>query len=102
MPLDLQQRRATFDARTGGPQSQDLTFVLDTTIRIVGVALNGFDIGFTNGDHKLLRTQIDLDVISRIDNTAVVRVILSLRDASGDFDDPFSGFVDVLLIADRA
>jgi len=51
-----------------------------------------------------LRADIDTD--ARIDpsHPDIVRVTVrfSLRDSSGTFDDPFSGFVDVLAIVVRA
>jgi len=67
-------------------------------------AINGFNIGYTNGDHHLLREQID--VATQIQNGTQgpeVRVVVnfSLRDSSGTFDDAYSGFVDVVLIVDR-
>jgi len=65
-------------------------------------AINGFNIGFTNGDHHLLRTEIDASVVSVTLTTVRVRVTFSLRDSSGTFDDPYNGFVDVMVIVNRA
>jgi hypothetical protein len=101
MTVELQTQRASFPALSGGPQSMNLSFTFASNVRVAGAAINGFEIGFDNDDHPILRTQIDAEVISINGATVVVRVTFSLRDNSGHFDDPFSGFVDVLVIVDR-
>lgn len=102
MSIGIQRQRATFAPHTGGPQSMDLSFTFGSIIASAFPALGGFDIGFSDDDHHLLRTQVDTTLISLNGPTAVVRVTFSIRDNSGNFDDPFSGFVDVVMIADLA
>lgn len=101
MALDMRQQRATFGPHSGGPQAMNLVFNFPTNLVRFAAVINGFEIGFTNADHHLLRTAIDTQVVSASGATMVVSVTLSLRDNSGNFDDPFSGFVDVLAIVDR-
>ena len=104
MAVDFQRQRATFPSHTGSAQSIELAFGFPTTVRKADAAINGFSIGYVGSDHHLLRADIDTD--ARIDpfqpNLVRVTVRFSLRDSSGTFDDPFSGFVDVLVIVDRA
>jgi hypothetical protein len=63
--------------------------------------LKGFDIRYTNGDHHVLREEIDLDV--SLDpahpNTVLVQANFLLRDSSGNIDDPFAGRVEAVVIA---
>lgn len=102
MALGLQRQRANFPPLSGGPQSMNLSFTFGSNIRNADAAINGFDIGFVDDDHPILRTQIDTEIVSISGATVVVRVNFSLRDNSGNFDDRYSGFVDVLVTADLA
>jgi hypothetical protein len=66
-------------------------------------AINGFGIGYTFSDHHLLREEIDVGTtIQNGTQGPEVRVAVnfSLRDSSGNFDDAYGGFVDVVLIVD--
>ena len=63
--------------------------------------LKGFDISYTNGDHHVLREEIDLSVSldSAHPNTVLVKANFLLRDSSGNIDDPFTGRVEAVVIA---
>lgn len=98
--LQTQSLRIEFPQRSGGPQEQQRTVAFNGNVRTVALALGGFDIGYNNSDHHLLRQRIDSDVLSVNANVVVVRVTFSLRDDSGTFDDPYSGYVDLVLVAD--
>jgi hypothetical protein len=96
--------RFTFPSHSGGPQSQAQTVGFPTAVRSAVAAINGFRIGFTNSDHELFRKEVDASVqITSGDEgpEVLVRVSFALRDKSGVFDDPYEGFVDVVLIVDR-
>jgi hypothetical protein len=95
--------RFSFPSRTGGPQTQSLTVGFFTFPRSAVAAINGFSIGYTNSDHHLLREEIDVSttILNGTQGPEVnVRVNFALRDSSGNFDDAYSGFVDVVLIVD--
>ncbi|MCB9568180.1 MAG: hypothetical protein H6710_13385 [Myxococcales bacterium] len=102
MTIDFQRQRASFPSHTGGPQSIELTFVFPSAIHKAEAAINGFNIGYTRGDHHLLRTEVDANVVLVSLNAVRVRVTFSLRDSSGNFDDPYNGYVDVMVIVNRA
>ena len=100
--IDFQQLpRFDFPATTGRSQSVTKSAVFTTHVNRASAAINGFDIGFTASDHHLLREQVDI-VTTIVSNTVTVTVNFALRDSSGFFDDPYSGFVEVLVIVDRA
>jgi hypothetical protein len=95
--------RFAFSPRTGGPQTQSQTVGFTALPRSAVAAINGFALGYTFSDHHLLREEID--VSTTIQNgtegpEVKVAVTLSLRDSSGNFDDAYGGYVDVVLIAD--
>ena len=99
--LDFQRLRFNFPPTTGRAQCLALPLAFPSVINRADVAINGFDIGYTQSDHHLLREQVDAFVSFLSNNAMTVTVNFSLRDSSGTFDDAYSGFVDVLVIVDR-
>jgi hypothetical protein len=84
----------------GQTQSEVGAVAFPNTVRSAEVSIAGFDIQYNNGDHHVLRQTIDAK-IERIEfGTVFFRVNFLLRDSSGNTDDPFSGTVNVLVIAD--
>ena len=102
MAIDFRNLQIRFDPTSGRPQRESATAVFGGPVRRANAALKGFNIGYTNGDHEVLRQEVDVDVTSILNNTVTVAVDFLLRDSSGDIDDPFSGSVEVLVIADVA
>jgi hypothetical protein len=102
MAVDFRQVRINFDPTSGREQRESGTAVFNSTVRRANAALKGFSIGYNNGDHELLRETVDVDVTSIISNTVTVAVDFLLRDSSGNIDDPYSGFAEVLVMADVA
>jgi hypothetical protein len=92
----------TFDPTRGQVQTEFTSAIFNSRVVRAEVALNGFDITFNNGDHHLLREIIDASIDSVQDRTVRVKVNYLLRDDSGNIDDPYSGRVDVLVIAEVA
>ncbi len=64
-------------------------------------AINGINFGFSASDHHLYRAELDTAVTAITGNLVRVRVTFALRDSSGVIDDPYNGFVDVLVPVDR-
>ena len=94
--------RFTFPSQSGAPQSQVQTLSFPTVVRSAAAAINGFRIGFTSSDHHLFREEVDASATMTPNGLGVtVTVNFALRDKSGVFDDPYEGFVDVVLIVDR-
>jgi hypothetical protein len=69
-------------------------------VRNVAVTLQGFDIKYTNGDHHLLEESIRLSAFVLPNGVVDVSADLLLRDSSGNIDDPYSGSIDAVVIAD--
>lgn len=102
MITDFQRVRFMFPAKTGSAQSQEQTVYFPTTVQKAEAVLNGFSVGFTSSDHHLFRQQIDATVTRIYAGSVTVRVDWALRDSSGYFDDPFDGYIDVVVIVNRA
>jgi hypothetical protein len=92
----------TFDPTAG--QIQNLTMrtppFRGNVVRAQAM-LKGFDIRYTNGDHHILREEINLNVSldAAHPNTVLVQANFLLRDDSGNLDDPFAGRVEAVVIA---
>lgn len=104
MPLAFRTRRVDFDPTRGRIQEESDSVSFPTRVRRSQAVVKGWDITYNNGDHNLLRQRInirDVRVANPPANDRVEFVVeFLLRDSSGNIDDPFSGFVEVLVIAD--
>jgi hypothetical protein len=100
--LDFRVANVRFDPTSRGPQRESATVVFGSRVVRGEAALKGFNVQFNNGDHHFLREEVDIDVAAIQNNTVQVAVDLVLRDNSGTFDDPYSGSVELLVIADVA
>jgi hypothetical protein len=102
MTLDFRLLNINFDPTTGRAQRESATAIFNSRVIKAQAALKGFNISFNNGDHNFLREQVDIDVTGVQNNAVEIAVDFVLRDNSGNFDDPYSGSVEVLVIADVA
>ncbi len=98
--LDFRSVTVSFPTLSGGPQRQTGFATFGDPVRVANTALKGFNIFYGNGDHHILRHQVDIDVLAINNNVVNFAVDFVLRDSSGNFDDPFGGSVEVLVIAD--
>ncbi len=64
--------------------------------------MKGYKVGFTHGDRPFREILVDINNIAVNGNNVSFDVDFGLRDASGNYDDPYEGFVEVLVIADVA
>ncbi len=100
--LDFRSVTVSFPTLSGGSQRQTSFATFGSAVRAANTALKGFDISYGNGDHHVLRQQVDIDLLTVNGNVVNFAVDLVLRDNSGNFDDPFGGTVEVLVVADVA
>ena len=101
MPIDFRRTRVTFDPTRGREQRETGAVVFPSAVQRAEAAVNGYAITYNNGDHHILAQKIDVDPPRIVNNTVFDDVNFLLRDSSGNIDDPFSGFVDVMVVADR-
>lgn len=99
--LAFQLVRVNFPVTAGREQAINSAAIFGGSVRTAHITLNGFDIRFGNGEHPLVQLKIDCNGPSSITGNGVFfSVNVLMRDSSGNIDDPFGGYVDVLVIAD--
>jgi hypothetical protein len=100
MAIVLAKTNFTFPNVTGAVQHQVRSINFGRTVQNVAVMLAGFNVQYNNGDHHVLKESIQLSIGGN--NGGVVDVVANflLRDGSGNIDDPYSGSIDAVVIAD--
>ena len=104
MATVIQKLVFSFPSVTGRRQVQIRRLEFGRPIKLDSAfaMLAGFEIQYNNGDHHVLQEQIQVEV-NGINGTSVdVAATFLLRDGSGNIDDPYSGFISALVIADVA
>ena len=99
MALDFREGWLNFPPTTGRRQRENTTVVFPTTIRRAQAVLKGYNARYDRGNRPLLEIEVDLDT-SITGNTVTVFGDLALRDSSGVFDDPYTGWINFVVIAD--
>ncbi len=99
MAVQFREARIYFDRSTNVRQREKRNVNFSGRVRSYQAMLKGYNIKYNNGDHHILEQEIDLD--SRLISNNVVEVYadLVLRD-NGGFDDPYSGWIEFVVIAD--
>ena len=100
MALDFREGWLTFPPTTGRRQRANTTVVFPTRVLRAQAVLKGYNIRYDRGDRPLLEIEVDLDT-SISSNTVTVFGDFALRDSSGTFDDPYSGWINFVVITDR-
>ena len=102
MATDFKTHRIRFDPTSGRTQNEPGTVVFNGRVRKAAAAIGGWAIEFTNGDHPIRKQEINIrdSEIDIRNDTVSFTVDFLLRDATGNIDDPFKGYVDVVVIAD--
>jgi hypothetical protein len=100
MAIEFKEEHIVFDRTAGSAQREPFTATFSRNIRTAEAVLKGFNIKYSNGDHHLLQQQIDIDITSISNNSVKGSVDFILRDSSGHYDDPYEGWVQIVIIAD--
>lgn len=99
MALQFNEGWINFPATTGRRQRVSRSVNIPGTINSYQVVLKGYNVRYDNGDHHILELEIDLDS-TRSGNTITVTGDFVLRDSSGNFDDPYEGWINYVVVAD--
>ena len=99
MALRLRENTLIFPPTTGRRQRAQTTVSLPSTVRSAQAIMKGFNVIYNNGDHHILELEMDLDTTIFANNVTVVGNFV-FRDSSGTFDDPYSGWINFVVIAD--
>ncbi|MCE6983383.1 hypothetical protein EI534_39755, partial [Pseudomonas frederiksbergensis] len=74
MPIDFRRTSITFDPTRGQIQNEVATVVFNSRVIRADVALNGFDVQFTDGDRHIFRQIVDASISTVNNNTVTVGV----------------------------
>ena len=104
MAFDFRTRRVNFVPTTGGDNLQrDQKVVFSSAVRRAEAVIKGFEIGYTGDDHHVWRERVEIKNVHVVESNGVCFDIDYLfRDKSGDIDDRYSGWVDVVVMAEVA
>jgi hypothetical protein len=69
-------------------------------VKFAWAAIAGFNVWFVDQERPFNSLRVDANAVEWHGNTAQVTINFCLRDFSGDIDDTYEGFLDVLVIAD--
>ena len=100
MAIVMAKTHFEFPNVTGSAQRLINTINFGRTVQNVAAVLQGFDIQYTNGDHHVLEESIEVSAFVLSGGVVDVSADLLLRDGSGNIDDPYSGIIDAVVIAD--
>jgi hypothetical protein len=101
MAIQFREGWLNFGPVTGRRQRESTTVNFSSRVRSHQVMMKGFNVQYNNGDHHILELEIDLD--SSVDDDVVkVDGDFVFRDSSGNFDDPYSGWINFVVVADVA
>jgi hypothetical protein len=81
-----------------GRRSIERSARFGSPVRRANVALNGFKLDYTNSDHHINIVEVDTDIVAIDGYTVRFRVECNYADRN--FDDPYSGYVTALVIAE--
>lgn len=102
MPLAFQNVTVVLETGTGRRDVQltrrfDAPFASETSVEAV---IKGFSLDYTKKDHHLNIAAIDIDILSIRPDLGEVDFLVQVLYGDKNFDDPYNGFVNVLLIAE--
>ncbi|WP_456995886.1 hypothetical protein [Geodermatophilus sp. SYSU D00805] len=95
MWVDLSLDRFDFRSQRGSISKIQRQYRFSSPVHQALASINGFDIGYLAADHELYRMTVDAHIDSIQGNEVTLTVTFGLRDASGHFDDLYSGWVEV-------
>jgi hypothetical protein len=97
MPVAFQTVQVGIVSVTG-PRTFAGRAVFGSRVISAGIAINGFHLDYVFEDHRINTVEVDTDIVSVIENT--VNFQIECLYADRDFDDPYRGWVTVLVIAE--
>ena len=100
MAIVMSELNFAFPEVVGSRQQQTKSINFGGVVRAVKVLLAGFEVHYGNGDHHVLREQVQLAIVGNSGGVVNILASLLLRDGSGNIDDQYGGSIDAVVIAD--
>ena len=102
MALEMRQVHIPMDTTVNTKERERGSATFSSRVQSAEAMLKGFNIRYTNGDHHVLEQEIDLDIVRIAGNTVEIAADFLIRDGSGRIDDPYTGWVQAVVVADTA
>ncbi len=97
--MAIEFRTASVSIPNGkGRRSIQGSATFSSPVKRASVAMNGFKLDYASSDHHINILEADTDVVSISGTTVNFRVECNYADKN--FDDPYSGYVTALVIAE--
>lgn len=100
MSLAFQTANVTFPTTRDKMQTLNGQATFNTNVKLADAAIKGFNIQFVGSDHNFYLGEVNVREVKFSGNLVKFIVDLGLRDFSGDWDNNYSGWVNVLVTAD--
>lgn len=102
MAIEFKYVRVNFDATKKMVQRELASANFSENVKRCGVALNGFDLKFSDSDRPLHQMSVNIEdtTLEIASKNVSVKVAVLMRDKSGYIDDRYQGYADVLFIAE--
>lgn len=100
-PIDFREGWIDFGKSNGRRQRGSTTVTFQRPVASQQALLKGFNIRYSNGDRRVLETELDLDTTSNGTDVTVSGDFV-LRDSSGNYDDPYEGWINFIVMAELA
>lgn len=102
--MEIRETSLSFPETEGdGPIRASTTLTFPREVRRVAAGITGYSARFEDEeDHHLGRLEVEVSAAIDDDDDTVVNVngVLGLRDWSNEFDDPYSGIIDIAVLAE--
>lgn len=102
--MEIRETSLSFPEAEGeGPIQASTTLTFPRSVQRVAAGITGYTARFEdNDDHHLGRLELEVSAVIDADDDKVVNVSgeFGLRDWSNEFDDPYSGVVDIAVLAE--
>ena len=99
MAVHFRTAKVKFDRTRHRVQSEQGYVQFDGNVVRANAAIKGFHIRYSDGDRPFFKQEIDVRGVSIKDNVVHFTVDFLIRDSSGNIDDPYEGWVNVLVVA---
>lgn len=99
MPIEMRTVEFEWSGHTGSPHEATKDTVPLGDVQQAEAAIQSFELGFENGEHPIWKEYVDVTATRTGDGKVQVDLRALIRDHSGNIDDPFSGEVEVLVVA---
>jgi hypothetical protein len=102
MAIEFKVVRVEFPPTKGIEQRVQAQATFSGPVRLAQVALQGFELGYTDNDHHIWTQRLVLSGPQISGNAVGFTAFLLFRDKSGTIDDRYGGFAEYLVAADVA